>query len=101
VYKRQDLKVIRAGYANLFQSKVFAQTLATISDTTIELYNTDGAEGAARGAAVGMGFYQTNDEAFKELKCIEKIVPQEAWRSKLESAYNRWQTHLNHLLKSV
>ena len=44
--------VIRAGHANLFLSPIFRQTLATISGARIELYDTDGAAGAARGAAV-------------------------------------------------
>lgn len=36
------LQVIRAGKANMFLSPVFRQTLASISGTIIELYNTDG-----------------------------------------------------------
>jgi hypothetical protein len=55
--------VIRAGHANLFLSPVFRQTLATISGATIELYDTDGAAGAARGAAVGAGLYGSVKEA--------------------------------------
>lgn len=40
------LQVIRAGKANMFLSPVFRQTLASISGTIIELYNTDGSAGA-------------------------------------------------------
>lgn len=43
------LQVIRAGKANMFLSPVFRQTLASISGTIIELYNTDGSAGAAGG----------------------------------------------------
>ncbi len=50
-----EIKVIRAGKANMFLSPVFCQTLSDISGATIELYNTDGAQGAARGAGVGAG----------------------------------------------
>ncbi len=41
--------VIRAGHANMFLSPLFRQTLADITGAMIELYDTDGAEGAARG----------------------------------------------------
>ncbi|MCG8579490.1 MAG: carbohydrate kinase, partial [Bacteroidales bacterium] len=54
-----ETKVIRAGKANMFLSPVFRQTLADISGSTIELYETDGALGAARGAAYGAGLYKS------------------------------------------
>ena len=68
-----DISVIRAGNANMFLSKIFRETLANLPDSKIELYNTDGALGAARGAAVGAGFYKSFDEAFKSLKRINEI----------------------------
>ena len=58
------LQVIRAGKANMFLSPVFRQTLASISGTIIELYNTDGSAGAARGAGIGAGIYTSPAEAF-------------------------------------
>ena len=50
-----DIRVIRAGNANMFLSPIFRQTLASISGATIELYDTDGAAGAAKGAGIGAG----------------------------------------------
>ena len=47
--------VIRAGAANLFLSPLFRQTLSTLTGARIELFNTDGALGAARGAALDGG----------------------------------------------
>ncbi|HKL21256.1 MAG TPA: FGGY family carbohydrate kinase, partial [Tichowtungia sp.] len=60
-----ELKTIRAGFANMFMSDVFCQTLAGVSGATIELYETDGSLGAARGAGFGAGMFQTLEESFQ------------------------------------
>jgi xylulokinase len=89
-----DTNLIRAGYANLFQSEVFAKTLATLSGAVIELYNTDGSVGAARGAGIGSGFYKSSKEAFVNLKKIEVIEPDNSNVTEYKEAYNRWKTKL-------
>ncbi len=88
-----DLKpdVIRAGAANLFLSPLFRQTLATLTGACIELFNTDGALGAARGAALGAGYYRSRAEAFSTLRLLETIEPEAAEREVLESAYRSWR----------
>ena len=48
-----ELSAIKAGQTNMFQSPVFRDTFAGVTGATIELYETDGAEGAARAAGVG------------------------------------------------
>ncbi len=40
-------KVIRAGNDNLFRSPIFSNTIASLIDQEIEIYNTTGAIGAA------------------------------------------------------
>lgn len=82
--------VIRAGKANMFLSPIFRQTLASISGATIELYNTDGSIGAARGAGIGIGFYKNSDEAFANLKKLESIEPDSANALLYQEAYERW-----------
>ncbi len=89
-----DTNLIRAGYANLFQSEVFAKTLATLSGAVIELYNTDGSVGAARGAGIGSGFYKSSNEAFVNLKKLEVIEPDNSKTTEYLDAYNRWKTKL-------
>ncbi|MCQ2959890.1 MAG: carbohydrate kinase [Bacteroidales bacterium] len=86
--------VIRAGKANMFLSPIFRNTLSSISGATIELYNTDGSIGAARGAGIGMGFYKNYTEAFVNLKKQEIIEPDTKNAGIYSEAYNRWKQEL-------
>lgn len=89
-----DASVIRAGKANMFLSPIFRNTLAGISGATIELYNTDGSVGAARGAGVGSGFYKSFNEAFSNLKKLEIIEPDLTKANLYKEAYGKWKTKL-------
>ena len=90
-----ETKTIRAGHANLFLSPVFRQTLANITGCVIELYNTDGAAGAARGAGIGAGVYRDARDAFASLKKICAVDPQPDTAA--ADAYGRWLERLNAL----
>jgi xylulokinase len=90
-----EAKVIRAGKANMFLSPVFRETLANITGVSIELYNTDGAAGAARGAGVGSGFYNSFAEAFSGLKKLEMIEPDGNETDRINQAYQLWQENLS------
>ncbi|MDE6508397.1 MAG: carbohydrate kinase [Alistipes sp.] len=92
--------VIRAGRANLFLSPLFRRTLATLTGARIELFDTDGALGAARGAALGAGLYKSREEAFASLNRLEVIEPEAADREALEAAYERWKKALESRLKN-
>ena len=83
--------VIRAGQANLFLSPLFRSTLATLTGARIELFNTDNALGAARGAALGAGYYRSREEAFASLRRLEVAEPVEADREALENGYRAWK----------
>jgi len=91
--------VIRAGKANLFLSDLFRSTLATVADARIELFDTDGALGAARGAALGAGFYRTEEEAFRSLERLETVEPCREWKKPLEEAYSKWTELLEKLFE--
>lgn len=86
-------KTIRAGEANLFMSDIFQEAVANLTGASIELYNTDGAQGAARGAGIGLGYYNLK-EAFTGLnlrKCIEPdLEKSEAYKE----LYGRWKEML-------
>ncbi|WP_411825780.1 xylulokinase [Luteolibacter sp. AS25] len=82
---------IRAGAANLFQSEVFCETLAGVSGAKIELYETDGALGAARGAGLGAKVFADTEEAFENLELRGEISPKEG---PYVEAYLKWKNHL-------
>ena len=85
---------VRAGAANMFQSDLFCELFASISGTTVELYNTDGAIGAARGAGIGAGFFKGPEEAFSALKTVRKIDPNPETAAIYFDLYNNWKTKL-------
>lgn len=90
-----DIHLIRAGYANMYLSPLFSQTLAGISGSTIELFNTDGSVGAAKGAGIGAGIYASANEAFASLKKLSVIEPEADKASQYQEAYERWKTLIN------
>ncbi len=92
-----DIRKIHAGKANMFLSDIFRNTLAGVSGATIELYETDGSVGAAKGAGMGCGIYKDNEEAFATLKKLAVIEPDEARRNDYLSAYAAWKEQLKKL----
>lgn len=85
---------IHAGKANMFLSQLFRQTLANTSGATIDLYETDGSVGAAKGAGMGCGIYKDNNEAFASLKKLVTIEPEPNMAQQYQEAYIRWKTIL-------
>ena len=81
---------VRAGAANMFQSALFRETFATTTGVPLELYTTDGSEGAARGAGIGVGMYSTQD-AFSGLTKEGEVEPNHGARSATLEAYARWR----------
>lgn len=92
-----DIKKVHAGKANMFLSPLFRDTLAGVSGATIELYETDGSAGAAKGAGIGAGIYKDHEEAFASLKKLAVIEPDEANRSAYLEAYADWKAELGKL----
>ena len=90
-----ETKTVRAGHANMFLSPLFREAFANTTGATIELYNTDGAVGAARGAGVGTGIYKNFDEAFVGLNKIEVVEPQKGLQERYTEGYERWKRILN------
>jgi xylulokinase len=88
-------KVIRAGNANMFLSTIFRQTLSDVTGAVIELYDTDGGQGAARGAGIGAGIYKSPVEAFSSLRKIKEITPNSANKAQVEAAYENWKVVLD------
>lgn len=93
-----DIRKIHAGKANMFLSPLFCNTLANVSGATIELYDTDGAAGAAKGAGIGCGYYKDHDEAFATLKKLAVIEPDNN-RGEYLDAYADWKDILNKIIQ--
>lgn len=85
-----EINTVRAGSANMFLSPVFASAFATVTDAHVELYNTDGSQGAARGAGVGAGVYKDFVEAFTGLKKTKTIEPDASLKDEYAEAYSKW-----------
>lgn len=92
-----EINKIHAGNANMFLSPVFRQTLADVSGATIELLDTDGAAGAAKGAGMGAGIYADNNEAFASLEKLGEIHPNTETGA-VKEAYGRWKSTLEKIL---
>lgn len=95
------LKRIRAGHANMFLNPVFRNTLATVTGVPIELYDTDGALGAAKGAGMGLGYYRDHNEAFASLRKIADIEPHFSEQAAVGEAYALWKQRLGKALADV
>lgn len=101
VMRQMGMKIntIHAGKANMFLNPVFRDTLASTSGATIELYETDGSVGAAKGAGMGAGIYKDHDEAFATLKKLAVIGPDSHNEAAYKEAYERWKAVLKKELK--
>jgi len=91
---RIDVRTVRAGRANMFLSPLFRTLFATTTRTRVELYNTDGAEGAARGAGVGAGIFGSTSDAFRNLEKVDVIEPDPDLAPVYDEIYANWSRAL-------
>ena len=91
---------VRAGRANMFKSPLFCELFADTTGTVLELYKTDGSEGAARGAGIGAGIWSEEDSgvAFEGLEKLEVIEPDPERLKRYEELYQDWLSGLNKVL---
>lgn len=85
-----DVKTIRAGNTNMFLSRLFGEAFATITEARLELFHTDGAQGAARGAGIGAKLYKNHQDAFIGLQISRVIEPDKESAPGYQEAYERW-----------
>jgi xylulokinase len=87
------VETVRAGNANMFLSSLFSEAFATIADARVELYSTDGSQGAARGAGIGAGIYDCQN-AFVGLENMSVVEPKAAVSEAYRNAYDLWVRRL-------
>jgi xylulokinase len=93
-----ETSVLRAGHANMFLSAVFREAFVNTIGAPLELYNTDGATGAAIGAGIGSGVFDSRETAFRGLSTIDVVNPDSSLTSQYLEAYSKWKTQLNQIL---
>ena len=90
-------KTIRAGNDNLFRADIFGETIATLIDKPIELYDTTGAIGAARACAVsekGVGIFSS----YLQEDYVKTFLPKKEKNPYLK-AYKIWKAELESIIK--
>jgi len=86
-----EITTFRAGNANMFLSPLFTEAFATVTETEVQIYNTDGSQGAARGAGIGAGIYKNPENAFIGLKLIKSVAPSAIHTSAYREAFKKWE----------
>jgi xylulokinase len=86
-------KVIRAGNANLFKSKIFTEAFVNTLNVPVELYDVDGSVGAAKAGGMGAGVYTSSKEAFQHFTPIQTIEPTVS--KQYDELYHHWLESLN------
>ena len=92
--------VIKVGNDNMFQSSIFATTIATLTGAEIQVQETSGAVGAAIGAAYGSGKIEALEDAFQYQKVLKKYPPNATQKEAYVKAYNKWLIQLETKLNS-
>jgi xylulokinase len=93
-----DLTTIRVGNDNMFQSRTFAQTIATLTGATIEVYDTTGAVGAALAAGVASGDQGGLAEAVGHQHVLRTVHPERQLTPDLMESYLVWVAALDRAL---
>jgi len=89
--------VIKVGNDNLFQSKIFSETIANLLECKIEVVKTNGAAGAAKGSGIGSGYYKNFKEAVSKNE-IEKTYHPDPKADAYSKAYLTWEEDLKKLI---
>ncbi|MFC1650283.1 xylulokinase [Candidatus Latescibacterota bacterium] len=93
-----EISTVRAGNANMFLSPVFREAFANVTESVVELYNTDGSQGAARGAGIGAGIYKNPEDAFAGLETKALVEPDMKLQYEYKEAYDLWAAKLESIV---
>lgn len=92
-----DVRSMRVGNDNLFQSNIFSNTISTLMKGSIEMVETTGAIGAARAAGFTIGHFKSLKEAMSGDKIIMTYEPDQDADEQKE-AYELWKEDLDRIL---
>lgn len=91
--------VIRVGNDNLFQSPVFAHTVASLIGAEIEVLKTNGATGAAIAGGFAAGHFSSIKEGLQGLQ-VENVFSPSASGGQYQAAYQQWLASLEKILSN-
>ncbi|MHA7864890.1 xylulokinase [Flagellimonas marinaquae] len=89
-----DIGSIKAGNDNLFRAGIFSKTVATLSNSRIDMVETTGAVGAARAAAYAYGDFANIGEA-TSTDAVQLTYEPENSINEYQEAYQIWKEALN------
>ncbi len=92
-------KLIRTGNDNLFRSEIFSNTVSTLIEQEIEIYNTTGAIGAARACELHKGDFNTFGKRIMDNDFVMGFKPSEE-KKQYEKAYQKWKKELKLMLEN-
>ncbi len=93
-----EVKTMKVGNDNLFQSNIFSQTIANALDCHIEMIETTGALGAARASGIATGHFKSLRDANQQLNVVGTTAPDADSQLHVEG-YQKWKNELENLLK--
>jgi len=93
-----DASVIRAGNDNLFRSEIFANTVATLIEQEIEIFNTTGAIGAARAANLHTGDFKSFEKSIMDNDHVMTFMPFKDKQPYID-AFKNWKKELELTLR--
>ena len=94
-----EVTKIKAAHASMFQCPEFSSAFASITGAKLELYDADGAQGAARAAGIGAGIYKGYDEAFSSVKMEALFAPDPAMKDFYAEVYAKWKKILSRYIE--
>jgi len=99
ILKKEGVAIasIKAGNDNLFRAGIFAGTIATLAQTTIDIVETTGAVGAARAAAYSFGDFRDMAQA-TATDAVELTHRPEPDMEPYFEAYREWKKGLKNYL---
>lgn len=102
IMQEDDLSigVVRTGNDNLFRSEIFATTVASLISQPIQIYNTTGAVGAARAAAIQSGGLEAYSQSISSIDKVSEVSPVQKNEAYL-TAYNKWKLELKNKLENL
>jgi xylulokinase len=92
-----QIKIIKAGNDNLFKSDIFSNTVSTLINHDIEIYNTTGSVGAARASGLIDGDFDKFGDFLSQNNHVKTYKPNKNNKEYIK-AYKNWKNELKTLL---